>query len=135
MAGIWIVPMNKKWGGNRRKRFYSQTWEIHLSEYLVHAWVDLVTKLQKYTSFAYSWSTIEEPQKTRRCFIYPYRWLDTNWMDQMQTVKVCQPAKISTWNVSRTSPCNVSIRFPKNPIWSSHGRADLVSQSDIPQTS
>ena len=37
-------------------RPYRNFW-MHLGEYLVHAWLDLVTKLQKYTSFAYSWST------------------------------------------------------------------------------
>ena len=37
-------------------RSYGNCW-IHLGEYLVNARLDFVTKLQKYTSFAYSWST------------------------------------------------------------------------------
>ena len=31
-----------------------------MGEYLMHAWLDFVPKLQKYTSFGYSWSTSEE---------------------------------------------------------------------------
>ena len=37
-------------------RSYGNCW-IDLGEYLVNARLDFVTKLQKYTSFAYSWST------------------------------------------------------------------------------
>ena len=33
---------------------------IHLGKYLMHAWLDFVTKLQKYTSSANIWSTSEE---------------------------------------------------------------------------
>ena len=37
--------------------------EIIIGEYLVHAWLDLVTKLQKYTPFAYSWPTSVKRKK------------------------------------------------------------------------
>ena len=36
---------------------------MHLGKYMVHAWLDLVTKMQKYTSFPYSRSTSEECKK------------------------------------------------------------------------
>ena len=36
---------------------YDRNCEIHLSEYLINSWLDFVTKLQKCTSFGYSWST------------------------------------------------------------------------------
>ena len=82
LEGLWIFIMKKKWGGYRRKRFLSEMWGntvwwrgglwkslgthhvwrfygscwIRLGEYyLVDAWLDFVTKLQKYTPFAYSW--------------------------------------------------------------------------------
>ena len=31
-----------------------------MGEYLMHAWLDFATKLQKYTSFTHSWSTSKE---------------------------------------------------------------------------
>ena len=34
--------------------------QIHPGEYFIHAWLDFLTKLQKFTSLAYSWSTREE---------------------------------------------------------------------------
>ena len=33
---------------------------MHLGEYLMHAWLDFLTKLQKFTSFAHSWSASKE---------------------------------------------------------------------------
>ena len=36
---------------------------MYLGKYLVHASLDLVTKLQKYTPFAYSWLTSQERKK------------------------------------------------------------------------
>ena len=43
-------------------RSYRNFW-MQLGEYLVHAWLDLGTKLQKYTSLAYSWSTSVDRKK------------------------------------------------------------------------
>ena len=37
-----------------------ETVKYILGEYLMHAWLDFVQKLQKYTSFAHNWSTNEE---------------------------------------------------------------------------
>ena len=36
---------------------------MHLSEYLVHACLNLVKKMQKYSPFACSWSTSEKRKK------------------------------------------------------------------------
>ena len=41
---------------------YRNFW-THLCEYMVHAWLDLVTKLQRYTHLVQSWSTGEECKK------------------------------------------------------------------------
>ena len=43
-------------------RSYRDCW-TYLSEYLVYVSLNLVTKLQKYTPFAYSWSASEECKK------------------------------------------------------------------------
>ena len=63
---------------------------MHLGEYLMHAWLDLVTKLQKYTPFAYSWSTSEECKKWDVVFI-SNQGSDIDWMERYQIVeaRVC----------------------------------------------
>ena len=43
---------------------------------MVHAWLDFVTKLQKYTSFAYCWSTSEECKNLDA--VVPYQLLPAN---------------------------------------------------------
>ena len=59
---------NIVWGGVGMQKFcetlhvwpsYRNYW-IHLGEYLVHAWLGFITKIQKYIFFAYNWSTSEE---------------------------------------------------------------------------
>ena len=65
------------WGKRLVKNPWDSVWqydrnsEMHLGEYLIDAWLDFVTKLQKYTSFAYSWSTSEECKNIRRCCTRP----------------------------------------------------------------
>lgn len=89
-GGLWRVNgglMQKKWGGNGKKRFSSEMWENivwgglwkfcgtlhawgsyencwrHVSEYLVNAWLDLATELLKFTPSAYNRSSSEKCQK------------------------------------------------------------------------
>ena len=64
---------------------YRNCW-MGLSEYMVRAWLDLVTKMQRYTLFAYSWSTSEECKKQDAVCISNRR-SDINWMKQYRTVK------------------------------------------------
>ena len=61
-------------------RSYRNYW-MYLGEYLVHAWLDLVTKLHKYTPFAYSWSTSEECIKWNAVCITNQE-SDINWIEQ-----------------------------------------------------
>ena len=54
-----------QWKSHGNLQFWGlmETFWIHLGEYFVHAWLDFVTKLQKHTPLAYSWSTSEEYKK------------------------------------------------------------------------
>ena len=59
---------------------------MDLGKYMVHAWLDLVTKMQKYTPFAYSWSTSEE-RKTWDAVCISNRGSDIDRMERHQIVK------------------------------------------------
>ena len=61
-------------------RSYRNCW-MYLREYLVLSWLDLATKLHKYTPFAYSWSFSEECKKWEAVCV-SNRGSDLNRMEQ-----------------------------------------------------
>ena len=95
-------------------RSYRNFW-MHLGEYLVHAWLDLVKKLQKYTSFAYSWSTSVERKKKDAFYI-------SNWgsgidrMERYQIIKAGTSVGAGFHNVLREKKeatialCGLSVK-------------------------
>ena len=101
--------MKKNWGDNRMKKLFSEMWgntvwgaacenskrlfmydgSIETVEYFwvnVSCMLDLVTKLQKYTPFAYSWSTSKECKKWNAVCI-SNQGSDVDWMERYQIVK------------------------------------------------
>ena len=69
IVGAWVILawcrkglFGAGWNHVHVWRSYKNFW-MHLGEYLVHARLDLATKWQKYTPFAYSWSTIAKHKK------------------------------------------------------------------------